>query len=89
MRYISKSRNISHVPKTSQKQGAIYFYEEIYRTKMDIYRIKLGRNISQVGRASSRGGATIFGEVRYISSDIFLQKCDIFLCALMEIYRKL
>ena len=69
------SRNISHVPKT----GWIYFSLEIYRTKMDIYRIKFGRNISQVGRASSRGAPTIVGEVRYISSDIFPKNCDVFL----------
>ena len=69
------SRNISHVPKT----GWIYFSLEIYRTKMDIYRIKFGRNISQVGRASYRRAPTTVGVVRYISSDIYLKNCDIFL----------
>ena len=52
---------------------------EIYRTKLDIYRTKLGRNISQVGRASYRRAPTTVGVVRYISSDIFLKNCDIFL----------
>ena len=52
---------------------------EIYRTKLDIYRTKLGRNISQVGRASYRRAPTTVGVVRYISSNIYLKNCDIFL----------
>ena len=46
---------------------------------MEIYRTKLGRYIYQVGRASYRRAPTTVGVVRYISSDIFLKNCDIFL----------